>query len=89
VGPAAAKYLKVLCTTFSIGWMCQTRGNTASAAGPNTGIAMMQRLGICRETSEQQAGQPDRPFVTGASGHSHTSHGIQGEDCVYGQSIPA
>jgi formate hydrogenlyase transcriptional activator len=37
-------------------------------------IAMMQRLGIRRETLGQGAGQPDQPFATMPSGHSHASH---------------
>jgi formate hydrogenlyase transcriptional activator len=88
---ADAERAHITTTLRETNWVVGGQHGAAAQLGlaRTTLIAMMQRLGICRETSGQQAGQPDRPFVTGASGHSHTSHGIQGEDCVYGQSIPA
>ena len=60
--PAAAKYLKVLCTTFSIGWMCQTRGNTASAAGPNTAT-------VCKCSVWSGARRAPQPPAKALGGH--------------------
>jgi formate hydrogenlyase transcriptional activator len=57
-------------------WVVGGRGGAAAKLGlaRTTLIAMMQRLGIRRETLGQGVGQPDQPFVTVSSGHSHASH---------------
>ena len=56
-------------------WVVGGRGGAATRLGlaRTTLIAMMQRLGIRRETLRQGAGNPDLPFVTVSSGHSHPS----------------
>jgi formate hydrogenlyase transcriptional activator len=57
-------------------WVVGGRGGAAARLGlaRTTLIAMMQRLGIRRETLGQGTGQLDQPFVTVPSGHSHASH---------------
>jgi formate hydrogenlyase transcriptional activator len=66
------------------------RGAAAQLGLPRTTlIAMMQRLGIYRETLGQRRGQPDRPFVTVPRGHPHASRGLQEEDRVYDRSYSA
>jgi formate hydrogenlyase transcriptional activator len=57
-------------------WVVGGRLGAAAKLGlaRTTLIAMMQRLGIRRETLGQGLGQPDQPFVTVPSGHSRASH---------------
>jgi DNA-binding NtrC family response regulator len=57
-------------------WVVGGRGGAAVKLGlaRTTLIAMMQRLGIRRETLAQGSGRLDQPFVTMPSGHSHASY---------------
>jgi len=68
-------------TLYETNWVVGGRGGAAVKLGlaRTTLIAMMQRLGIRREKLGQGTGQPDQPFVTVPSGHSHPSHDTRRE----------
>jgi formate hydrogenlyase transcriptional activator len=65
--PADAERAHITATLRETNWVVGGRRGAAARLGlPRTTlIAMMQRLGISRETLEQPAGQQDRPFVIG------------------------
>ena len=65
-------------------WVVGGRGGAATKLGlaRTTLIAMMQRLGIRREKVGQGAGQPNQPFVTAPSGHSHAAHDTPRETAI-------
>ncbi len=69
-------------------WVVGGRGGAAAKLGlaRTTLIAMMQRLGIRRETLGQGTGQLDRPLVTAPNGHSQASHDTPRETAF--RSIP-
>ena len=65
-------------------WVVGGRGGAATRLGlaRTTLIAMMQRLGIRRETLGRGAGPRDQPSITVPNGLSHASHGTPRENVL-------
>lgn len=78
---------QIMATLRETNWVVGGQHGAAARLGLNrtTLIAIMQRLGISRETSEQRVTLPN-PFVVAPGGHSYAAENIQPDDAVYHQS---
>jgi formate hydrogenlyase transcriptional activator len=87
---ADAERAHIMATLGETNWVVGGPRGAAAKLGlaRTTLIAMMQRLGIRRETSTQPAAEPNLPFVTILSGRSRPSRGIPGASTLTDR-IPA
>lgn len=86
-----AERAHITATLHETNWVVGGRHGAAARLGlaRTTLIAMMQRLGISRETSRERAGNWDRPLVTLPGGRSREPHPIERDDDVCDACIPA
>ena len=87
-GLADAQRVQIIATLRETNWIVGGSHGAAARLGLSrtTLIDIMQRLGICRETSEQRLPLPNRSFAAAPGGHSYAAEKIQPDDTVYHRS---